>query len=163
MKLISYSLIESIKKIVLSILPIKVINSKNRKIINKKIYQNGEKNIFVGGDFNTNKYKLQVRGALTNKEKGTVKMELYKVYENGESELVINPYWSMYVPGTRGYLSHTGGWLYDYQKRQDITWSKNDSPFTEVAVSLYDRDRNHPEDIANFSCDNFLALFKNEG
>ncbi len=154
MKFFGASLIETVKKLSLRIFHIDVKNSNNRKIVNRNISQIGNNSSYVGGDFNTNRYKLRVKGTLIDREKGTVKMELYKIYENGEEELVRNPYWSMYVPKTQG------GWIYDYQKKQDITWSKNGLPFTEVAVSLYNRDLNRSEDIANFSYAKFLEVIE---
>jgi hypothetical protein len=154
MKFFGASLIETVRKLSLRIFHIDVKNSNNGKIVNKNIRQVGNNNSYVGGDFNTNRYTLQVKGTLVDKEKGAVKMELYKIYENNEEELVKNPYWSMYVPGTQG------GWIYDYQKLHVFRWSKNGSPFTEVAVSLYGRDRNRPEDIANFSYTKFLDVIE---
>ena len=153
MKLIGASLVESIKK--LALFPIKVISSNNKRIVNKNIQQHGDENIFVGGDFNTSKYQLQINGAVIDRKKKVVKMELYKVYKNGEPELVKDAYWSMYVPNTQG------GWVYNRERLQNIIWSQKDSPFTEVVASLHGKDHSSSEDKAGFSYDKFLEVVKN--
>ena len=43
-------------------------------------------------------------------------------------------------------------------KCSNISWSKNDAPFTEITVSLYPKDLNRSEDIANLTYDKFLEI-----
>jgi len=154
MKLFGASIIDSVKKLVL--LSLRIIYRGNKKIVNKNIQQYGDKNVFVGGDFITNRYKLEIVGTIVDDKKMTVRFELFKVYENGEKEIIKDAYWSMFVPNTRG------GWIYDYDKHSSISWSEKDTPFTEIAASLFPKDLNRSEDMAHFTYNKFLEIVKNE-